>query len=354
MKMRKSQILMIIGPLLLFALFVMPMWQITLGAPQYPEPLGMNIWINKIVDMNPNDLKNINLMNHYIGMAEIPDFIPEFKIFPFIVGFMIILGVLFGLSRKRKLYITWFFMMCILGVLGMYDFWLWEYNYGHNLDSHAAIKFLDEFGNPMAYQPPLIGRKTILNFTATSIPTSGSYFLLTGIFLSLLAFVTAKKEENYSKSWYIFNKKKTTRKFELSIFFIALLSSCSIEPKEINYGSDDCHYCKMHIVDRQHAAEIVTTKGKVFVYDAIECMLNEMARTDVEKYELYLTNVFNTPSDLYNAKECTFLISKALPSPMGRNLTAFKTKELALQAKIEKGGQLYNWNEIKTEFKVMR
>ncbi len=353
MKLNKSQILMMVGALLLLSLFALPMWQITLGAPQYPEPIGMNIWINKIADMNPNDLKNINLMNHYIGMEEIPEFIPEFKFFPYIVGCMVILGLLFGLSGKRKLYLTWFVMMCGLGILGMYDFWLWEYDYGHNLDPHAAIKFVDELGSPMAYQPPLIGQKTILNFVATSIPTYGAYLMFLGISLSLFAFFIAKKEKVYAKSRVIINKKSVV-KFTASIFLITSLSSCSVGPKEINYGSDDCNYCKMHIVDRQHAAEIVTKKGKVFKYDAIECMLNEMARTDVDKHELYLTNVFSTPSILKNANEVTYIISKAIPSPMGKYLTAFETKNEATQVVAEKGGEIYNWEEIKIKFKVVK
>lgn len=80
--MKTSKYLMIGGSLLLLSLFVMPMWNITLKAPQYPDSIGMNIWINKIEDMNPNDIKNINLMNHYVGMAEIPEHMKEFDIFP--------------------------------------------------------------------------------------------------------------------------------------------------------------------------------------------------------------------------------------------------------------------------------
>lgn len=192
--MKKSQILMLIGSCLLLGLFVFPMWNITLGAPQYPEPIGMNIWINKIEDMNPNDLKNINLMNHYVGMKEIPEHIDEFKYFPYIVIFMMGLGIIFGFLDKPKLYLVWFGIMCVLGVLGMYDFWLWEHDYGHNLDSKAAIKFVDNLGNPLAYQPPLIGTKIILNFVARSIPSTGAYLLFIGMFASIFAYKIGSKK----------------------------------------------------------------------------------------------------------------------------------------------------------------
>ena len=153
----------------------------------------MYIWINKITDMEPNDIKNINLMNHYVGMKDIPEHMPEFDLFPYIIGIMSILGVVVGFIGKRKFYLTWFVIMAILGTMGMYDFYLWEYDYGHNLNPHAAIQFMDAEGNPMAYQPPLIGNKMLLNFMARSWPATGAYLLFTGMFLSVAAFYIDKK-----------------------------------------------------------------------------------------------------------------------------------------------------------------
>lgn len=192
--MKKSQILMILGAILVAALFVFPMWNITLEAPQYPEPIGMDIWITKIADHNPNDVKNINLMNHYVGMKEIPEHIPEFEIFPWVVGVMVVLGIIFGFIGNHKLFLVWFIMMALLGIAGMYDFYLWEYDYGHSLDPKAAIKFTNPDGSPMAYQPPLIGSKLILNFKAISLPMIGAYFLFAGMITSVVAFFVGKKE----------------------------------------------------------------------------------------------------------------------------------------------------------------
>lgn len=188
--MRKSKILMISGAVLLLTLFVFPLWNITLEAPQYPDDIGMNIWINKISDDKPNDIKNINLMNHYIGMKEIPETMPEFELFPYVVISMSVLGIIFGFIGNKKLFLLWFVIMIILGTIGLYDFYLWEYDYGHNLNPMAAIKIPGQ-----GYQPPLIGSKQILNFNAISMPRAGAYFLFLGIFLSLASFFVAKKEE---------------------------------------------------------------------------------------------------------------------------------------------------------------
>lgn len=190
----KARALMLLAALSLITLYFLPLWSITLSAPQYPDPIGMNIWINKIVDKNPNDIKNINLMNHYVGMKDIPTHMDEFDIFPKVIAFMIALGLLITYFNKKYLFLTWFIIMCLLGIAGMYDFYMWEYEYGHNLNPKAAIKFLDEFGEPLAYQPPLIGTKIILNFVATSLPMAGAYFLFGGMLSSLLAFLVAKKQ----------------------------------------------------------------------------------------------------------------------------------------------------------------
>jgi len=193
--MKKSKLIMVVGAFLLLALFVFPLWNITLEAPQYPIGIGMDIWINKITDHNPNDIQNINLMNHYVGMDYIPEHMAEFDIFPIVVGVMSVLGMALGFIGKRKLYLAWFILMAVLGSAGMYDFYSWEYEYGHNLKETAAIKFSDADGKPMAYQPPLIGNKTILNFKAKSWPTTGAYLLFIGMMLSIVAFVVDKKEE---------------------------------------------------------------------------------------------------------------------------------------------------------------
>lgn len=193
--MKVSRLLMIPGALLLLTLFAFPLWNITLEAPQYPEPIGMDIWINAIKDHNPHDIKNINLMNHYVGMKDIPVDMPEFKIFPVVIIIMTVFGVIFGVAGNKNLYLLWFILMVVLGILGMYDFYLWEYDYGHNLKETAAIKFTNPDGTPLAYQPPLIGSKAILNFNAISLPMAGAYFLFASILLSLLAYLKGLKED---------------------------------------------------------------------------------------------------------------------------------------------------------------
>lgn len=192
--MKRSQLYMLIGAILLGGLFLWPMWNITLEAPQYPDPIGMDIYINRFEDAKPNDIKNINIMNHYVGMKDIPESIPEFDLFPYVALGMIVLGIIVAFIGNPKLYLAWFILMIILGTIAMYDFYMWEYEYGHDLKENAAIKFTDDKGQPMVYQPPLLGSKMILNFKAISMPRLGAYAMFLGMGLSLFAFFKGKKE----------------------------------------------------------------------------------------------------------------------------------------------------------------
>jgi len=192
--MKKSRILMFLGALLPLMLFVWPLWKITLEAPQYPIPLGMNIYINDFADANPHDIKNINLMNHYVGMKYIPEAIPEFKIFPAGILITTVLGLLVAFKGRYKWYLYWGILMVLLSTAGLYDFYLWEHDYGHNLDPRAIMKFTNPDGSVMGFQPPLFGIKHILNFTAYSYPKGGAYCLAAGIAVAFLAYFLGRKE----------------------------------------------------------------------------------------------------------------------------------------------------------------
>lgn len=143
---------------------------------------------------------------------------------------------------------------------------------------------------------------------------------------------------------------KTFRLLQL-VLGIAYLSSCTSEPKPIQYGNDGCHYCKMTIVDKIHGAEIVTKKGKIYKFDAMECMLNFTDDFGEGEIKLQLTNHFETPEELINSENSYFLISKKLPSPMGANLTSFKSKDAAEKAQQEYGGQTYTWIELQNRWR---
>lgn len=136
----------------------------------------------------------------------------------------------------------------------------------------------------------------------------------------------------------------------LIALFALLITACTPKEQPIQFGADACNYCKMNIVDKQHAAEIVTKKGKAFKYDAIECMLMDKEVKE-EDAAMYLVMDYNQPGTFINAVESYFLICEKIPSPMGAFLSAFKEEGPALSAKENAGtGDIYNWTGIKEQF----
>lgn len=174
-----------IASLLLAGLFVLPLWHVRLTAPQYPEGLGMDIRVNTVQGATETDLENINNLNHYIGMKRIdPGAIPELRYMPWIVGVLIVTGLGAALIGRKGILYGWVGLLVVTMVAGLADFWRWEYDYGHNLDSSAIIKIPG-----MSYQPPLIGAKQLLNFRAVSVPASGAIVAGVGFILAVVAVV---------------------------------------------------------------------------------------------------------------------------------------------------------------------
>lgn len=178
---RMSRALTAIASLLLLGMFAFPLWSVHLSAPQYPEGIGMTIHVNAVRGLTEFDLNKINSLNHYIGMKAIEtDAIPELRIMPWIVIGLVAAGILVAALGRRGLLYAWFAAFGALGIVGLVDFWRWEYDYGHNLSPDAIIRIPG-----MTYQPPLIGSRALANFLASSWPATGGY--LAGIAFALAA-----------------------------------------------------------------------------------------------------------------------------------------------------------------------
>ena len=191
----RSRLLVALAALLLGLLYVLPIWRITLEAPQYPEGIGMLIWVDTVTGASDHDLNSINKLNHYIGMKTIPkpEEMWEFEVFPLVIIAMVALGVLIGIlgfigKVSYKWFLGWFILMSVLGVLGMYDFNAWLTDYGSNLDPNAIMKLTHPDGTPMTYSPPLLGHEKMLNFDVTSLPHTGAWMMFVGMSLTVVAF----------------------------------------------------------------------------------------------------------------------------------------------------------------------
>lgn len=179
------------GLALIVVLFV-PLWQIELAAPQYPEGLVLKMYPNKL----GGNVDVINGLNHYIGMKTLhaENFL-EFTILPYLIGFFALFCFIIAVINRRKWLNILLGSFIAFGIISMIDFYRWNYNYGHDLDPNAAIQVPG-----MTYQPPLIGYKQLLNFGAYSIPDIGGWIFI-GVGLLLLVAVIIQLKKN-KKSLY--------------------------------------------------------------------------------------------------------------------------------------------------------
>lgn len=313
------------------ALFV-PLWQIDLDAPQYPEGLRLLIYPHKI----DGDIDIINGLNHYIGMKTIHyNEFWEFTFLPYAIGGFGVLFLLSALIAKRWGLLGSFAIFALFGVLAMYDFWRWEYDYGHNLDPNAAIKVPG-----MAYQPPLIGFKQLLNFGAYSMPSTGGWLFVVVGGLLLFGLI------------YEYKFKSTTAMLNLlfiSIFNLLALSSCQPEgPVPIKIGKEDCGHCKMTISDAKFAAELITDKGKVYKFDEFLCLKGfihsgKLGSNTVKS--AYVSN-YNAPHQLLDVKNAFFLKSPDIHGPMNGNVAVFASEAERTKAQASLKGTAQSWDEL--------
>jgi copper chaperone NosL len=329
----RGRILTLLCGIALFTVLLFPMWQIQLSAPQYPEGLVLNIYPNKL----GGNVDVINGLNHYIGMKTLhtEDFV-EFKVLPYIIVFFGVALLLAAFRASRRMLNVVSIIFVCFGVIAMVDFWKWEYDYGHNLNPDAAI-----IVPGMAYQPPLIGFKQLLNFGAYSIPDIGGWiFVGTGI---LLVLAVATEWKAAKKKVHLI-RPLATQAMLLAIFF----SSCTTAPEPITIGKDACDYCKMKMSDNRFGAELITKKGKAYKFDDIHCILAFIKESGFDRSRveaIYLTD-FSGSHALIRANEAVLLKSEELMAPMGGHIAAFSNADSLQYVSIQYRGAVIHWDEL--------
>lgn len=332
-----SRIVIAVGSLLLIATFFLPFWSIYLIAPQYPEGLSMQIWLYKVT----GQVDIINGLNHYIGMKHIKaEMFPEFSFLVYVVGLYILLGLIVALSGNRRLLLGYLLLFLLGGIAALVDFYLWGYDYGHNLDPKAAIQVPG-----FSYQPPLLGHKKLLNFDAFSYPDAGGWIVV-AVFAVLILIYFLEWRRNRTQQAPALRSGKAVVALAMGLF---LLGSCTPTPQPIVPGKDACAECKMTIADPKFGGEILTKKGRVYKFDDAHCLAGFLKQRKVELPDIHRTLVvqFDHPATFLNIQSAEFVISSQFKSPMGGNAAAFPGKAAAEAASAAiPGSRITNWSTL--------
>lgn len=121
----------------------------------------------------------------------------------------------------------------------------------------------------------------------------------------------------------------------------AFLLACESKPEPINFGEDHCDFCKMSIVDPKYGAELVTDKGRIYTFDAVECMIPFMQENEEMTFEHQLVIAFDQAGKLLPKDQVVFAHAKVYQSPMGANVAAFSDK-----SKVDPSAEIMDWGKL--------
>lgn len=303
--------LIALAALLPLLTFVWPLWHYYFEAPQYPEGLAMQIWANKLtgrVDL-------INGLNHYVGFMHLDaaDFW-ELKVLPILIVLVSLTGIVAAIVGRKRLFQAWLWFYGVFAALGMSDFARWLYQFGHTVDPKAAITM-------EGYTPPMVGTSIFMNFYITAWPGWGAVALAGGFVVGLGLYVVMWARGR--------TKHRRVAGATVAALVVALLlSGCSApKPAKVVIGQDSCAMCNMVISDARFATQVVTKTGKAYKFDSIECMVAFLVDGTVPKDQIHSAWVsdYLNPGTWLKAEDARYLQSVKVRSPMGLNLSAFKT-----------------------------
>lgn len=191
----KSRVLILVAVVALLPSFFFPLWNMSFYSNQYTDGLVLRIYSYQLEGgktPNRDDLREINSLNHYIGMRPLleSDF-SEFAWVPLVVGLLMILALRAMVLGKMSNLVDVFVLFVYFGLFSMWSFYHRLYMYGHNLDPTASIKV-------EPFTPPLFGSKQIANFMVNSYPGPGAYAFFAFAILLLVAILLSAKRRKSS------------------------------------------------------------------------------------------------------------------------------------------------------------
>jgi copper chaperone NosL len=133
----------------------------------------------------------------------------------------------------------------------------------------------------------------------------------------------------------------------LIVLSAAILIGCEPKPRPINYGSDECAYCRMMITDAEFGSQIVNNQGRSYKFDSVECMVAYDLTEEGENFHSKWVPNFLDREEWLNAEEAVYLHSETLRSPMGLFLSAYSNQESAEEMKEEYGGDIVDYETVK-------
>lgn len=185
----RARLMLLAAVVLVVATYFFPLWNLTMFAPQYPDGLRLDIYSYTLVGGNHGqDVKEINVLNHYIGMQDLAnESFTEFKWMPFVIGALGLLILRAVVHGNAAALVDVTMLMIYFGGFSLWSFAYKLYRYGHDLSPSAAVKV-------PPFMPPMFGYQKVANFEIYSYPRPASYLIGGAVLLLLIAMFTTWRD----------------------------------------------------------------------------------------------------------------------------------------------------------------
>ncbi|HET9888115.1 MAG TPA: nitrous oxide reductase family maturation protein NosD [bacterium] len=169
--------LFVAATILLLVSILVPYWEMTLHAPQYPKGLRVHAYVNRL----EGDVQEIDELNHYIGMRKLDEAARMERAIA-IQAIGVITGLILGAILIHNRLAALLALPALLFPIGfLVDLQVWLWHFGQHLDPHAALS-----NSVKAFVPPVLGIGRVGQFHTVSVPGQG---LILASIASLLVLV---------------------------------------------------------------------------------------------------------------------------------------------------------------------
>lgn len=341
--------MLLVAALLLMPAFTLPLWSIRIVAPQYRDGLGMYIGAREIRGHTEHDIQNINILNHYIGMKPIvPAEVDVLELMPWALALLAGGAIVTAAVARRWAVAAWLAVFLLLGGAGLYEFYSWNYDYGHNLSPDAPLKVPG-----MTYQPPLIGTTTLLTIRASSYPSWGTLFLGLAFALGVAALVALWRRPRPVAD----AARRRPHLAAAALLTVAVAvaacgpgSAAGTVSDAAEFAPDEpaCDFCDGRIPAERFGGELVTTDGARYRFMSVECLAGFIiaGRVPADRIRSIRVVDYSHGERLIDATSAHYVRSDTRPSPNGLNLLAAEAELVAHNLHFFFGGTRMSWPEV--------
>ena len=138
----------------------------------------------------------------------------------------------------------------------------------------------------------------------------------------------------------------------LSVLIGLLLAACQPDARPVRIG-EECAHCRMQVMAPQYAAEMITKKGRQYVFDDVSCLVRFLQEDSAKAGQAaqLLVADYQAPAHWVPVAQASFVQSDQLRTPMNGQTVALATDAAAraLSQQFSPAGTIMAWPQVQRE-----